>query len=146
MINIKKADAFVNYTKSLVLECIWTPYFLKDTGCKHYRNFYKIVIQTFPGDDDIVLIYYQIDTTNIAYNTYIFLKLTLLASQTFLVRSHEKHMASIKYPQRIHTWRGFINSPVSWSLSSERLGVVCTNPPLWEKEKRNADFKEILSI
>ena len=47
-------------------------------------------------------------------------------------------MASIKYPQRIH--RGSIPeedssvTPVSWSFISERLGVVCTNPPLWEKE------------
>ena len=54
---------------------------------------------------DIVLIKYQIDTTNIAYSTYIILKLTLLASPTFLVRGHRKHMvsisihsASIEYP------------------------------------------------
>ena len=56
MIKIKKADASVIYPKSLVLYCSLTPFFLKDTGCKHFRNFYKIVIQKFPGDGDIALI------------------------------------------------------------------------------------------
>ena len=60
-------------------------------------------------------------------------------------KSQEKHGIN-KYPQRIHTAsipEGDSSiTPVSWSLSSERLGVVCTNPPLREKEELNADFKE----
>ena len=47
-------------------------------------------------------------------------------------------MASIKYPQRIHRVsipEGDSSiTPVSWSLSRGPLGVVYTNPPLWEKE------------
>ena len=72
MIKIKKADIFLIYTKSFVLKYSLTPFFLKGTACKHFTKFYKVVIQKFSRDGDIVLIKYQIDTTNIACSTYIF--------------------------------------------------------------------------
>ena len=126
------------------------PFFLKDTGCKHYSDFYKVDIQKFPGDGDIVLIKYQIDTRNISYSTYIFFKTDFVSkSNLSSKKSQETHDIS-KYPQRIHRVsipEGDSSiTPAYWSLSTERLGIVCTNPPLWEKEKRNADFKENLKM
>ena len=64
-------------------------------------------------------------------------------------KSQETHGIN-KYPQRIDK-RSIPEGDssmtcISWSLNSECLGVFCTNPPLWEKEKWNADFKEKLRI